>query len=877
LKPTHSTPPKWQLRLFRLFCHPDFQEDIEGDLLERYTLNLERSGRSKANWVFFFSVISLLKLNLIRPLEGYRRLNSYGMFKNYLKISWRNILKQKLYSFINITGLAIGIAACIVIALFVEDELSYDQYHEDGERIYRVIQSFKNGDSYTTTALSPYKIAPILKNNVAGVEDFLRIEQKWEDHLILEVGEKKIEEKKLAYTDANFFNFFTIPLVHGNPKTVLREPYTLAISQRIAENHFYGANPMGQVVKVTNAYNKESYEAKITGIFETMPDNSHFHKEILISMSTADIVHSNRTEDWGWTSQFSYIKLSPSSNIADVETFLGKIVEENAPEWFQKWAYFGFQPLQSIHLKSNLKDEIEANSDITYVYIFSAIAFFIVLIAGINYMNLATAKAADRAKEVGLRKTLGAYRKQLITQFLGESIFISLFALALGILIAESFLPTFNDLSGKNLNIDYFQTPTLLLRFLVGVLVIGIFAGSYPALYLSKFKPLQVLNGKMAKSGKGTANFRKVLVIFQFSISSILIIGTLVIFNQWEFLKNKKLGIQKDQVINISLNSNQIEKTYLPLKEALLNLPSVEGVTASNKSMTKVFGNYAGFQFAGFEKRITMPYGNVEADFFDFYEIPIVVGRGLTTQKADTASILVNESAVKMLGKTNESIIGETFKFGTAFQPKVVGVVKDFHFESLHKEITPVYFWHATARDFSNLSLKVNTTDYSQTLSEIEAVFKQFDPEYIFDFSFLEEDLNQLYLSEQRFFKVFTILSVLAIFIGCLGIFGLASFTAQQRRKEIGIRKVLGASISSLATLFSVDFAKLIFLANLIAFPIAYFFMEEWLKSFPYKTELSAWVFLMAGVVVFAIAMLTICSQSLRSALGNPIKALRSE
>jgi len=795
------------------------------------------------------------------------------MLQNFFKIAWRNFWKQKVYSVINVFGLALGLTATIFIFRYVQDELSYDQFHEKGERMYRITESFKNGEEYTTTAMSPYKIAPLLAEYSPAVESFTRIDT-YVERQILQVGDEKHEEMSITYVDSTFFQNFSFQLLQGDPKTVLTEPYTMVLSEEKAQQIFGAENPIGKTIAMTRGYSAEKYQVEVTGVMETMPANSHFHYDFLLSMATADILIPNRIDSWGWTSQYSYIVLKKGHSIAEVEPLLAEIRDEHAPEWFQEWAYFGVQPMTDIHLKSQLKDEIEANGSMANVYIFSLVGLFILLIAGINYMNLATARAAGRAKEVGMRKVIGARRKHLIYQFLCESVLVSLLAFAVAIVAAELLLPFFNNLTGKSLDSALFDQPLQMAAGLGIVSLIGLLAGSYPAFFLSGFQPLKVLKGTLAKAGTQTLLLRKGLVVFQFAISIALIVGILVINQQWQFLRSKNLGIETEQTLVIPIQSQRLLENYDNFKQELLTHSGVLHVTATNKTPLSVFTNYATLELNGTERAYTLPYVAIDDDFFATYEAEVIEGRAFTTFQQDSNRVILNEAAVELLELENP--VGTELTFGSGFEPTVIGVVKDFNFESLYSEIRPMYFFLSTG-NLSFISMRIRPENVEATLAHLNSTWQQFDLDESLTYSFLDEDINSRYQAEALFLKIFTAFGILGILIACLGIFGLASYSATQRSKEVSIRKVLGAGAEQIAILLSKDFLKLVGLAFLVATPIAWFGLQAWLENYVYRIDLSIFTFALAGLMALLIALLSVSYQSIRTALMNPVHALKQE
>lgn len=794
------------------------------------------------------------------------------MYKNYFKIAFRQLINNKFYSAINILGLAIGLTSCFLILIYVQDELSYDRFHEKRDRIYRIVETFKTGEGVITTGLTPYKLALDLKEQFPEIEKVVRIDY---DILsdIVQYGDKEILEKTITSVDPDFFDVFSFKLFQGNPKTALLDPNTVVISDEKAKVYFPTGNAMGKILSFKNPYTHNIYTAKVTGIFEAMPKNSHFHKDFLLSTATADILIPDRKEQLGWTSHFSYLFLSATADPKKLEKAINEYIFKKYPKQMTDWwSYFPLQSINDIHLHSNLKEELEPNGDIAYIYIFSAIAMVIILLAGINYMNLATARAATRAKEIGIRKVVGALKTQLIFQLIGEALILSLLAFLISCVLVTVFLPVFNSLSGKELEI-HFSNAGLLIKFMGLALFIGILAGSYPAFFLSSFQPVSVLKGAVSKAGFKSLLLRKGLVVFQFSLSIILIIGTIIIYRQWNYLQNKKLGINSEEVVIVQVQTKKEDLGYPVLKKELLRNPNILHVTASQKDITSRFGNYTTFSMEG--KELVMPLTEVDADFFKTFNISFLAGSDFKpdSDSDSTKDYIVNEAALHLMGIKNP--VGIQIHFGDQ-KANIIGVVKDFHLESLHSEISPVIFY-CKPYGFSYFVIKIKPADIKGSIAFIETQFKKIDAEAPFQYSFLDDNIDKLYKTEAKFFTVFTTFACLAIFIACIGIFGLASFTAYQRTKEIGIRKILGASVRSISLHLTGGFIKLVLLSNIIAWPVAFYLMNRWLENFPYKIDIGWEVFMLAATMALLIALLTVSFQAIKAALANPVKSLRAE
>lgn len=795
------------------------------------------------------------------------------MFRNYFKIAVRQLLKNKFYSLINILGLAIGLTSCLLIYLYVSNELSYDQFHKNKDRIYRISETFRTSDGTMETGLTPYRLAPDLKKQFPGIVNFTKVDYDIPRQNV-KYGDKKFLEEQLTSAESDFFSVFSFELLKGNPKTVLNEPYTVAISDAISAKYFPNENAMDKVLEFTDPFRGNSFKAKVTGVYKAMPHNSHFHRDFIFSKATADILIPGREERMGWTSHFTYLQLAPNQDPVKLEKAINDYFKKSYPkETVDFIASFQLMSLNDIHLKSHLKEEFEPNGDIAYVYIFSAIALFIILLAGINYMNLATARAAGRAREVGVRKVVGAVKRQLIAQFLAESVVITFISLVLALCFTWLALPAFNRLAETQITFNYLK-PGLLLALTGVAIVVGIFSGSYPAFFLSSFQPVKVLKGTLATTGRKSMLLRRGLVVLQFSISIVLIIGTIVIYKQWDYLQSKKLGIASDQVVIVPVQSQKIQQQYLAFKNEIAKSTSVRTVTGTWKSITTRFGNYTGVRLTENGPGKTMPWNMVDANFFKAFNIPMVKGTGFSEPvRNDTITeFIMNESAAQMMGVTEPGTL--IYSFGN--KGRLIGIVKDFNLESLHTPVSPVIFFPNT-NNLNFVAVKLNTADLSNTIAFMKKQMKAIDTEAEFNYSFLDDNIAALYKSEAKFFNVFTSFSVLAIFIACLGIVGLVAFTASQRTKEIGIRKVLGASVQSVSLLLTKEFLKLVIIANVIAWPVAYYFMGKWLEDFPYRVEMGIWVFVLAAAIALLIAIVTVSFQAIKAALANPVKSLRSE
>ena len=786
------------------------------------------------------------------------------MFKNYLKISIRNLEKHRGYSLVNIIGLAVGMAACLILFLWVQNELSYDSYHQKAGRIYRVFQQNELEGQVDRFAGSPAPLGPALVNEFPEVEKAVRFGM---NRFLISYENKRFYEE-VFFADPEVFDVFTFPLIKGDPKAVLKEPHSIIISEEIKEKYFGREDPIGKIINLD-----EFGDFRITGVFKNIPPNSHFRFDFLGSFYDYARGHFDQ---WGISNYWTYVLTSKNFNQDKFNEKLPEFVEKyRGKEVRDKYKLtYPLQPLTGIHLHSDLRGEIEPNSDIETLYVFSAVAFFILLIACLNYINLSTARYAGRAREVGLRKVIGATRSQLINQFLGESLLFSFIAVLLAVALAELFLPLFNSLSGKRLAIDYLDNFILLPGLIIIVLFAGLASGSLPAFYISALQPVRALKG-MLKASSRVSWLRRTLVLSQFAISIIFIFCTITISNQLSYMRNKKLGFDKEHVVNIPIYDKDALQRYETIKNEFLRNPRILGISASAFSPGKIPW-YQDYWYEGLSENShpMVRWVSVDHDFLPTFGIELVSGRNFSRNFPNDveSAYILNESAVKEIGW--ESPLGKQFKIGE--KGTVVGVVKDFHFKSLHQQIEPLALF-ICPEYFEYFSVRISPEGISQALDFLKDRWQELVPNQLFQFSFLDEDFDSLYRAEMRLEKIFGIVASLAIFIACLGLFGLAAFTAEQRTKEIGVRKVLGASTTGIIFLLSREFTRWVLVANVIAWPLAYFAMSRWLQNFAYRTSIGPWIFLLAAGMALLVALLTVSYQAVKAALANPVESLRYE
>jgi putative ABC transport system permease protein len=787
------------------------------------------------------------------------------MISNYLKTVFRSLLKNKGFTFINILGLALGLATCLLIVFYVIDELSYDRFNTKYERIYRVNTDLKAGSNETSFAITAAPVADALVKEFPEVERSMRIGQGV--NVRFKKGNEVIDEKKAFYCSDGIFGIFTLPMLQGDPKTALTEPHTMVISQAIALKYFNTTNAVGKTLFLVT----DSTMYKVTGVIEEMPAQSHFKADLFIAMGP------NHDNSWAHFNTNTYILLKQGSDRKKLESKFAALIRRN--ETTPAFDYNKFEakgnyirlnltPLKEIHLHSNRQRELGINGNVQYIYIFSAIAIFILILACINFMNLSTARSANRAREVGVRKVLGSSRKYLIAQFLSESIMVTLAATIIAVFAAWAILPLFNQIAGKSLAITAHTFTWLLPAMLIIIIVVGVLAGSYPAFFLSAFQPIHVLKGKLSTGFKG-GFLRSFLVVFQFSISIFLIVGTIVIYNQLTYIRNKDLGFNRSQVLIIK-NANAGDPKLL--KQQVKEIPGILDATLTHYLPTSNLSalNYVS---SGSSKNIETQFWPVDADYISTMGMKVIRGRNFNEQfLSDSSSVIINETMAKMIGYKGDP--AAKIKDGKDY--KIIGVVKDFNFNSLRDNITPVML---VMKDdwMASLSVRLNTANLPALMQQVQNKWKALQPNLQFEYSFMDEDFNALYNNEQRMGKIFIIFTTLAIIIACLGLFGLAAYAAEQRNREIGIRKVLGAEVGAIVAMLSKDFIKPVFISIIIASPLAWLIMQKWLEGFAYRQNFQWWVIAVTGLGALAIAFITVSYQSIRAALVNPVDSLRSE
>ncbi len=808
------------------------------------------------------------------------------MIKNYITVALRNLSRHKVFSFINILGLAIGLACCITIFLFVRDELRYDTFHTKADRIYRVVNSRVRESGEDHIALTPPAFGPTLQRDFPEVQQMVRFFDMRAPLITYE--DKKFFETDFLLADSTVLDVFTLPLLKGNPQTALKERYSLIITESVAKKYFGEQDPMGKVLTVDG-----EMKFTVTGVMQDLPVHSHLKINVLGNFNMLkDFIQQSRLENWVWHQFYTYILLQENYNVAQLEAKLPSFVKTHASEVTARMNTkytIGLQALTDVHLRSShLEHDIAQKGDIQYVYAFSVIALFALLIACFNFMNLSTARSAQRAKEVGLRKVVGAGRRQLIAQFIGESILLVSIAMVMAFILVYLTLPIFNNFSGKQLQLFSAIDILTVLGVLAIILLVGLVAGSYPAFFLSAFQPVKVLKGEL-RAKHGGYSLRQTLVVLQFAISTVLIIGTTIVFRQLNYIQNTNLGFSKEQLVSLPIRNGEMRRNYEGIKNELLQNTAIKSATACYGLPGDIFAG-DGILIPGRDTDYSINMFLVDHTYIPTLEMEMVAGRNFSKEYGTDAenAFILNETAVKDLGwntpeeALNKEIHWKKWNVDSAGisdslkRGKVIGVVKDFHYKSLHQKIEPLIL-HIYQDAYTSIVVKVRPENMQATLNFLEKKWTSLDAEWPFEYTFLDEQFAKKYESERVFGKVFTAFTLLSIFIACLGLFGLASFTASQRSREIGIRKVLGASVAGIVFLLSKDFLKLVLLALLIAIPLAWYAMSGWLEDFAYRIDMDWWMFALAGLVALLIALFTVSFQSIKAALANPVKSLRNE
>ena len=880
-------PPKYAQKLLLWFLKEDLREEVAGDLEEQFFAQIEKRTLFRARLHYWYQVLHYLRPFAIKS-NLFSTKNPLFMVRHYLKISFRHLFKERFYSLINIIGFAVSLACCLLILLYVRHELSYDRQYPEGDRIYRVLQEGLVEGQLMQGAVVTTPLAETLLKDYPEVIQAARIapdlNEAGSNLVRAEAGEKNVYEEGFIYADPAFLKMFQFPMIRGDLNALAR-PYTVVLTRSKAERFFPGENPIGKKLILNN---NTDTPFEVTGVMEDLPDNTHFQFDYLLSMEG---VRTAQIPNWGFSNFVAYVKLSPQADVQSLESKMVEVIKKyKDPDYDEKVAagkhyWYRLQALKDIHLHSSDVHGYWVHGDSRYVWLFGLIAIFILIIAVINFVNLSTARSARRAKEVGLRKVLGSYRRQLAQQFLVESVMVSLFAFLLAIFLAWQLLPLFNQMTDRQLSIPW-TNPWLFPILLTATIGLGILSGIYPSVFLASFRPIRSLKGQLS-SGRNKVGLRSSLVVFQFTISIVLIIGSLVVKRQIDYIQNRKLGFNKEQVLIVE-DSYILGDQTRSFKEEVKKLPDVDAVSLS--SFIPVQGyrrNGAGAWPTGTnpeETGVGLAKWYVDHDYIRTLGMEIIAGRDFSIDlPTDSQAVILNRKAVDMLGMDDP--IGQqitSYTYLDAATGKlldatytIIGVVENFHFESMKQNIEGLSLvigsWASSAM------IKTNSSNMQKLLREVENIWTGFAPDQPFRYHFLDERFARMYAFEQRISLIFTVFTGLAILVACLGLFALATFTAEQRRKEIGIRKVLGASVANITLALTKNFTGLVLIALLISIPISWWLMQSWLQGFAYRTRLGWSVFLLSGCMALLIAVLTVGYQAIRAAISNPVKALRSE
>ncbi|MFZ6001459.1 MAG: ABC transporter permease [Bacteroidota bacterium] len=882
----NTIPPPLAKRLLHFFLRDTLAEEVEGDLEEKFYLLLQSTSPRKAKRNYWYQVIHYVRPFAIRRLTS-TQLNTIDMLRNYFKIGWRNLSRQKMYSTIKVGGFAIGIAACLLILLFVKNELSYDKHYPDADRIFRVVGvNNENGDMQKGTPF-PAPMAAAMKEDYAEVEmtgRYLSSELFGAGNNEVRPGDQQENsyDQGFAYVDQELINMLQLPFVYGNPQRALETPNSIVITESTASKYFPNQNPLGKTLIVDNNVNKP-YE--ITGVIEDFKTTSHLQFNFLMSTKGLEFWNSEQ-KDWGANNYVVYVKLQQGTNLHDFQKKMSKgIIDkyylpmllssgmslQDTEKLFAK-AWLELQPITQIHLYSADVDGGMHAGDIRIVWIFGGTALFILLIAIFNFVNLSTAKSANRAKEVGLRKVVGSVRRHLVHQFLTESILFSLLSVVLGVILVWLSLPFFNILANRTLTIPWTEV-TWFPLLIAGAIFIGLLAGLYPSFYLSAFKPIEVLKGKVAKGSK-SSTLRNGLVVFQFTISIVLVVGTLIIQRQMDFILNKKIGFDKEQVLLIE-GAQSVGSQMATFKNELKNVPGIQSVTVSEYLPVRGLRNGNSFWHEGRvneERAIIAQRWQVDHDYVKTLGMHLVEGRDFNeSMPSDSGSMIVNQQMAKLLGG---DVIGKRISNGGPSWT-IIGVVEDFHFESMRENIEGVAL--VIGNSPAVVAAKVSTQSMPELIASITTTWKKFAPQQPLRYNFLDQRYAAMYEDVQRTGRIFTSFAILAIAVACLGLFALSAFMVEQRAKEISIRLVLGASVNSIFGMLTKNFLLLVLIAFLVATPVAWYLMQKWLQDYAYRIDMTWEVFALAGTMAAFIALATISYQAIKAAMASPVKSLRSE
>ena len=867
MNPEHPQPPRLAMRILRRMAIQGEEFSALGDLEEEYNEIARDRGADKAKSWFW--------LQTLKAIPGFTKNKIYWsvqMFKNYLKIALRNIKKHKGYSFINIFGLAGGIACCILIFLWVQDEFSYDRFHENGDNLYLVGTHLRLGNQTSTSSGTPPALGPAFKEEYPEIVNSVRF-CNGPHALIFAYGEKRFREYVEA-VDGSLLDMFTFPMIQGNPKTALTNPYSLVMTQRMAQKYFNTEDALGKIIRVENRYDFE-----VTGVLKNIPRNSLLQFDFLVPIQFLEEHWNepNHLDTWYNLSFTTFVQLREDASPKEVEEKTAGRIKQGHPE-------NDVTPFLRSYTKLYLYG-LTGRGRIASVRMLSLIAVFVLLIACINFMNLTTARAGNRAREIGMRKVTGALRWDIIKQFYGESVLMAFLSLVFAVLLVIFLLPVFNSLTGKELTLDPSHNLSLALGLLGATLLTGLIAGSYPALFMSSFRPVKIMKDASGIGSKSSL-FRKILVVLQFSISVALIIQTLVVYKQLNYMRTRDLGFNREHLVYIPVNGS-LGQHYEAAKQELQQVPGIIHASLTSRTPLLFGSSGSGWDWDGKSPEIDpmIRYFCCDFDFVKTFEMKMVQGRFFSRELTPAASpqsgqLVINEEFARIIGKENP--VGMRLSHGP-YHGTIIGVINDFNYFPLYYQSGPLVIFYKTYNPtpdhhfYRYIFARIRPDNIPQTVASIEKIYKKFNPEFPFNLRFLDEDYNRLYHSEEKVSVIFLYFATLAVLISCLGLFGLASFLAEQRTKEIGIRKVLGSSVQAIIVLLSKQFLKWVAVANVIALPIAWFLSYTWLQNYPYRTGTGIWIFVLTAAVTLAIAFLTVSYQSVKAARSNPVKSLRYE
>jgi putative ABC transport system permease protein len=868
-------PPGIFLRFFRWYCHPKLVDHIEGDLLEVYHERLNKSGKRKADIQFIIDVLLLFRRKIIKPPQGYRTLNTYGMYKSYFKVGWRNLLRNKGYSVINIGGLAIGMAVAILISLWIWDEISFNKYHQNYDRIAQVMQTNTIDNNTQTSVALPIPLAGELRTKYGSDFKYVLL-SSWTEGHTLSLGEKKLWKKGI-YIEPEAVEMFSLKIINGT-KSGLKDTYSIMICQSLAKVFFDDGNPLDKIMLIDN-----DIAVKVTGVYEDLPYNSEFSNlDYLVPWQLNVAIRAwvkDSQNRWDNNSFQIYAQIADHADMQSVSEKIKDAKLASSDEGIAKAKPVIFlQPMSRMHLYSEFKNGVNVGGRIQFVWLFGIIGVFVLLLACINFMNLSTARSEKRAKEVGIRMTVGSVRKQLIIQFFSESFLVVALAFVVAISLVSLSLALFNDLADKKIILTW-SNPLLWLTGLSFVIFTSLLAGSYPALYLSSVKPIKVLKGSF-KAGRFSSLPRKALVVMQFTVSITLIIGTVIVFQQIQFAKNRPIGYDRNGLIYIQTTTPDIHNHFDAVRNELIQSGAVAEMAESESPLTGIWNYNGGFSWAAKDPDQSGDFATIGVthEFGKTVGWDFIEGRDFSKEfPSDSTALIVNEAAVRFMGLKNP--IGETINHSSsnALHYKIIGVIKDMVMTSPYEPAKQTLFYLSKfPSNFINIKINPHMSA-DEALTKIEIIFKKNSPVSLFDYKFADEEYAKKFSQEERIGKLASLFASLAIFISCLGLFGVASYMAEQRTKEIGVRKVMGASVLSIWKMLTKDFIVLVIIAVSISIPVAYYFMDNWLQKYEYRTEISWWIFAVSGMTALAITLLTVSFQSIKAAMMNPVNSLRSE